>query len=143
MKLVIPRCYKAPGLIIRAKMYYLELNDRGLYMVALGNASATPVVRNPLQQMIADAAVSYFDAKYEKEIVVSEQLIASGQLDQLAAVKHSYFLQKHEVTSFTATPQGQDIINVRIKGGKADLKLQIHSFYGDVIREMMRQLGKA
>ena len=46
MKIVIPRSYKPPGLIIRAKAYYIEFNGKGLYLVELGNASATPNTRS-------------------------------------------------------------------------------------------------
>lgn len=141
-KITVARCYKPPGLIVRAKMYYLELNDKGLYMIELGNASATPVTRNALQQMVADAAVEYFDAKYEKEIVVTEQRLRNGELDQLATEKRSYFLQKSEVKTFTAVAQGHDL-SVRIKGGKADLKLVVLGNFGTSIQEMMRALGKA
>jgi hypothetical protein len=141
MKITVTRCYKPPGLIVRAKMYYLELNDKGLYMIELGNASAMPRTRNQLQQMVAEAAVDYFDAKYEKDIVVTEQRLQNGELDQLATEKRSYFLQKNEVTTFTAVPQGHDI-SVRIKGGKADLKLIVSGSFGQSIQEMMRTLGK-
>ncbi len=140
-KITVTRCYKPPGLIVRAKMYYLELNDKGLYLIELGNASATPATRNALQQMVADAAVDYFDAKYEKEIVVTEQRLRNGELDQLATEKRSYFLQKSEVNTFTAVPQGH-ALSVRIKGGKADLKVVVSGNFGSSIQEMMRALGK-
>lgn len=142
MKISIPRCYKPPGLIVRAKMYYLELNDKGLYMIELGNASAMPNTRNALQQMVADKAVAYFDAKYEKDIVATEQRLHNGELDQLATEKRSYFLQKQEVGTFTSVVDGSGILHVRIKGGKADLKLQMDAGFGESIREMMRALGK-
>ena len=140
MKITIPRCYKPPGLIIRAKTYYLELNDKGLYAIALGNATAQPVTRSAIQQAVADAAVAYFDQRYEKEIVANETRIMQGQLDQLAAEKRSYFLPKNEIVSFVVSPFGYDF-RLRIKGGKANLNLIVAGPYSEQLQKMAQLIN--
>lgn len=135
MKIVIPRSYKPPGLIIRAKAYYIEFNDKGLYLVELGNASATPNTRSALQTYIAEKAVSYFDAKYEKGYLIVEERLRNGDLDQLVTEKRSYFLRKDEVKQFSFVSSGGQL-DVRIKGGKADLKLVIGGMHEAEIKQL-------
>lgn len=141
MKITIPRTIKPPGLIIRAKTYYLELNNKGLYIVALGNAAVMPNTRNYFQQVVADSAVKYFDAKYEVEIAANEQRIRNGELDMLAGEKYSYFLRKEEVQTFSAE-YFQDGVTVKIKGGKAKLTLHAPAEYAKSIAEIAVALGK-
>jgi hypothetical protein len=141
MKITIPRCYKPPGLIIRAKAYYIELNDKGLYLIELGNASATPNTRGALEGYIAEKAVAYFDAKYEKDYLITEERLRNGELDQLATEKRSYFLRKEEIKKFSVSPSGIDF-DVRVKGGKADLKLLVASSNKESIQQMAEAIGK-
>lgn len=142
MKITIPRCYKPPGLIIRAKAYYIEFNDKGLYLVELGNASATPNTRSALQTYIAEKAVSYFDEKYEKDYLIVEERLRNGELDQLVTENRSYFLRKDEVKKFAVTLAGNDF-DVRIKGGKADLKLLVASSNKESVQQLAQVLGQA
>ena len=142
MKITIPRCYKPPGLIIRAKAYYIEFNDKGLYLVELGNASATPNTRGALQTYIAEKAVSYFDEKYEKDYLIVEERLRNGELDQLVTENRSYFLRKDEVKKFAVTLAGNDF-DVRIKGGKADLKLLVASSNKESVQQLAQVLGQA
>lgn len=142
MKITIPRCYKPPGLIIRAKAYYIEFNDKGLYLVELGNASATPNTRGALQTYIAEKAVSYFDEKYEKDYLMVEERLRNGELDQLVTENRSYFLRKDEVKKFAVTLAGNDF-DLRIKGGKADLKLLVASSNKESVQQLAQVLGQA
>lgn len=142
MKITIPRCYKPPGLIIRAKAYYIEFNDKGLYLVELGNASATPNTRGALQTYIAEKAVSYFDEKYEKDYLMVEERLRNGELDQLVTENRSYFLRKDEVKKFAVTLAGNDF-DLRIKGGKADLKLLVASSNKESFQQLAQVLGQA
>lgn len=140
MKLTVHRCLKRPGLIIRAKTYFLELNTKGLYIIALGNAAMMPVTRNPISQAIGDAAYKHYDEKFEVQIAQSEQRIQMGQLDEMATEKHSYFLRKEEVQEFKVEMLN-DSVCVKIKGGKAKITLFVHPHYKDVIAEMSHALG--
>ena len=97
MSITIFRCLKKPGFIDRARMYFLELNDNGLYMIALGKATAVTNVRSSLQQVIAAEAINYFQDKYEPEIVANEKRIAEGQLETMKSEKHCCFLTKSQV----------------------------------------------
>lgn len=139
MKITIPRCYKKPGFIVRAKIYYIELNDKGLYLVALGNASAMPRTHGMIQQYAAEKAVAFFDAKYEPEIQGNEQRIRNGELDSVVTGKHSYFVAKNDVSRFTIEPHF-GALRVKIKGGKANLDLQVSAQHENEIREMQRVL---
>lgn len=141
MKLTVDRCLKRPGLIIRAKTYYLELNPKGLYIVALGNAAMMPVARNPISQAVGDAAYKHFDEKFETQIAENEQKIQLGQMEDLVSEKHSYFLRKDEVQEFKVEIF-HDSVCVKIKGGKAKITLYAHPHYKDVITEMARALNK-
>lgn len=141
MKLTVHRCLKRPGLIIRAKTYFLELNTKGLYIVALGNAAMMPVARNPISQVVGEAAYKHFDEKFEVQIAQNEQRILLGQLDEMATEKHSYFLRRDEVQKFEVD-MFLDSYRVKIKGGKAKITLFVHPHYKDVISKMVRALGK-
>lgn len=141
MKISIPRSIKPPGFIIRAKTYFLELNDKGLYIIALGNATVMPNTRNYFQQAVANSAVKYFDAKYEVQIAANEQRLRNGELDTLAAEKYSYFLRKDEVQLFKAD-YFQDGVTLKIKGGKAKITLHAPAEYADKIHEISAALGK-
>lgn len=141
MKLTVHRCLKRPGLIIRAKTYFLELNTKGLYIIALGNAAMMPVSRNPISQAVGDAAYKHFDTKFETEIARNEQRIELGQMDEMAMEKHSYFLRKDEVREFKVRSI-HDAVRVDIKGGKAKITLYVHPEYGSVINEISSALNK-
>ncbi len=142
MKITIPLCYKPPGLIIRAKAYYIEFNDKGLYSVELGNASATPNTRGALQTYIDEKAVSYFDEKYEMDYLMVEERLRNGELDQLVTENRSYFLRKDEVKKFAVTLAGHDF-DLRIKGGKADLKLLVASSNKESVQQLAQVLEQA
>ena len=142
MKITIHRCLKKPGLIIRAKTYFLELNDKGLYVIALGNATQMPVARGIIEQAAANAAVKYFDSRYEVQIAANEQRIRNGELDQLAAEKYSHFLRKEEVQVFKADQMYDGSVRMRIKGGKLKITLYAPGEYLDKVREMEDAIGK-
>ncbi len=140
MKLTVHRCLKKPGLIIRAKTYFLELNTKGLYIVALGNAAMMPPPRSVVHEVVGKAAFNHFDKKYEAEILANEQKIELGQLDELAATKYSYFLRKEDVQQFKVS-SFHDAVRVDIKGGKAKITLFAHPEYMKTIHEMAKALN--
>lgn len=142
MKISIPRCIKPPGLIIRAKTYFLELNDKGLYMIALGNATVMPNTRSYFQQAVADAAVNHFQSKYEVQIQENLQRIRNGELDQLASSKYSYFLAKNDVREFNITPDAYNGARVKIKGNGVKLTLVAPFDAASSLQEMAKALGK-
>ncbi len=141
MKLTVHRCLKKPGLIIRAKTYFLELNSRGLYIIALGNAAMMPPPRSVVHEVVGKAAYNHFDKKYEAEILANEQKIQLGQLDDLASAKYSYFLRKEEVQEFKVS-SFHDAVRMDIKGGKVKITLFAHPEYGNVVTEIAKILGK-
>jgi hypothetical protein len=142
MNITIHRCLKKPGLIIRAKTYFLELNEKGLYVIALGNATQMPVARGVIEQAAANAAVKYFDNRYEKQIAANEQRIRNGELDRLATERHSHFLRREDVQLFKAVQWNDGSVRIRIKGGKLKITLFAPGEYLDKIREMEESIGK-
>lgn len=142
MKISIPRCIKPPGLIIRAKTYFLELNSKGLYMIALGNAAVIPHTRSYFQEAVADAAVNHFSSKYEVKIQENLQRITNGELDQLASGKYSYFLAKNDVQVFSVAPDNFGQVKIDIKGPGVKLKLVAPGEWSAHVNEIARALGK-
>ena len=92
MSLTIQRCLKKPGIIDRARMFYLEFNEKGLYVIATGKGTQVPTVRGPFAEVIAGKAVNFFIDKFEPEIVANEERIRTGQMETMAEEKHSFFL---------------------------------------------------
>jgi hypothetical protein len=133
---------KKPGLIDRARTYYLELNDKGLYIIALGKATAVPNVRGALSQVIADEAVNFMQKKFEVEIVANEQRLSNGKLEEMATEKHSHFLPVSQVTRFKSSkdPLG---LRIDIKGTKVSITLYCHVGYATEVQAMVDAIGKA
>ncbi len=142
MKITIQRCFKKPGLIDRAKNYFLELNDKGLYIIATGNATLMPRTKNMLQEAIANAAVDHFKNKFEVDIVANEKRILNGELDAMANEKMCYFLEKNQVEVFKVAKDSADAIKVSIKGGKAKLDLLVEMDYWIELNEIAGYLEK-
>lgn len=140
MKLTVHRCLKKPGLIIRAKTYFLELNSRGLYLIALGNAAMIPPPRSVAHEVVGQAAFNHFDRKFEPKILENEQRIQLGQLEEMANEKHCFFLRREEVKQFKVSAFF-DSIRMDIKGGKANITLYAHPEYANVINEIAKSFA--
>lgn len=141
MSLIIHRCLKKPGIIDRARMFYLEFNEKGLYVIATGKGTQVPTVRGPFAEVIAEKAVNFFIDRYEPEIVANEERIRIGQIETMATEKHSFFLSKNEIELFKSSPD-IDSIKISIKGNKNSIKLYAHPGYQNVIEAMERSIDK-
>lgn len=141
MKHTIHRTMKKPGLIDRARTYFLELNEKGLYILALGKATVVPNARGALSQVIADEAVNFMQKKFEVEIVANEQRVAAGKLDEMAAEKHSHFLPANAVTQFRSSKDAMGI-RIDIKGPKVSITLYCHPGYATEVQAIVDAIGK-
>lgn len=146
MKHVVQRCMKRPGLIDRARTYYLEFNQKGLYIVAIGPAGQKP--HFPKKTLVSEAAqalvsgiVAKMEAKMEVEIVANEERLANGQLETMATEKKSYFISQNQIELFKLKREG-DLIKISIKGGKVSINLFANEAYMEELSEMETAIGK-
>jgi hypothetical protein len=141
MNYIIQRCTKPPGLIIRALTYYLELNDQGLYIICLGNATAQPNTNDIISEAIANQAVKFFDKRYEKEIQKNEEILKKDGLEKSLKNKRSYFLTLAQISDFKVTQLNGSQIKIAIKG---DVKITLicHSYYSAIASAMSDLINK-
>lgn len=143
MKLTVNRCLKRPGLIDGARMYYLELNDEGLYLINLGRSTiAAPQSADFISQAIANKALNIIQNKFEKKIHETELRVEKGELKELAKEKHSYFFSNNDIAVYNFRMVNDGSIQIEIKGGKTNMKLYAHSSYGRIIQSIKQTIGK-
>ncbi len=125
MAIVITRCVKRAGLIERARTYRLEHNAKGLYVLCIGPATGrfTPKRVPLLQQMMQEAAVKYFDTKYEAEHLAAEAELSRIGLDAYAARKLSAFIPSGARPEITLD---EGDCSVLIKHDKLKRKLHVN-----------------
>jgi hypothetical protein len=131
MKYSISRCTKPPGLIIRALTYYLELNEKGLYLICLGNATAQPVTHDIISAAIADGAVKFFDNRYEKQIKKNEEQLLTLGAEKMVNTRHSHFFELNTLKALKVSQLTNGMIQIEIKGPKK-IKLQCHPHFHSI-----------
>lgn len=137
MYYTVNRCIKRAGLIDRARTYCLLLNDDGLYILYLGKATGQmPESGDIITQVISDKAVNFFEQRYEKEISASEEKIKNGNLAEIAKEKHSFFLKKGQVQSFSFNSFHDGTSQIKIKGEGVKITLHAHNYYGKIIKSI-------
>lgn len=141
MNYVIHRCVKPPGLIIRALTYYLELNDQGLYIICLGNATAQPNTHDIISEVIADQAVKFFDKRYEKEIKKNEEILQKDGVEKSLKNKRSYFLTPKQISDFKVTQLNSNQIKIVIKGD-TKITLVCNGYYIGIANAISDQVNK-
>lgn len=137
MKYTINRCMKMPGLIDRARTYFLELNDKGLYIIAIGKAGLEPNIRQDNLTNIAAMAIakkinSPIARKMEEEILTNEERLQNGKMEEIVREKKSYFLTTNDIVSFKTTNQGKTT-KINIKGKGMKIELHVDNSYSDQI----------
>ena len=147
MKQTVNRCIKKPGLIDRARTYYLELNEKGLYIIAIGKAGQKPNLRQ--DNLVNIAALSLakklnnpFAIKMEEEIVANEERLAKGLMDEMVKEKNSFFLKKNEISIFKNQQEKDATISTHIRGGKLKITLYSDSAYMEELKKMEELIGK-
>ncbi len=143
MNLIVNRTMKKPGLIDRARTYYLELSDLGLYIIALGKAGQKPHLRSNLVNNAAQALVKgivhSIELKMEEEIVANEARIAAGNNKEMVLEKKSYFLTKNQISNFNVSNDGE-FLKINIKGEKVALTLFADPAYKEEIQAIESNL---
>lgn len=115
MNYSITRCTKPPGLIQRALTYYIELNDKGLYLICLGKATVQPIARDPLSQVVANEAVKFFDKRYEKEIQKNEDELKRIGVSEMVKNKNCYFFPVENIAQFRIRILGDRSVEIKLK----------------------------
>ena len=144
MKYTVDRCMKRPGLIDRARTYYLEFNEKGLYVIAIGKAGQKPYIPREMlvtvaAQALAKPIINKIEEKMEAEIVANEQRLASGQLESMAQEKHSRFLEKGQISQFKLNKQ-VDTLQLVIKASGFSITLYAHEAYAEQLQQMEQAL---
>jgi len=116
MNYSISRCTKPPGLIQRALTYYLELNEHGLYIICLGKATAQPIARDTLSQVVANEAVKFFDKRYEKEIQKNEEQLRKIGTIEMAKNKNCFYIPIEKIESFRIKILHDKSVQIKLKG---------------------------
>jgi hypothetical protein len=143
MSNVIHRCIKRPGLIDRARTYYLELNTKGLYILCLGNATQEiPRSGDFVANAIATQAVNFIANQYEKKIRETETQIQTSGIDGVAQEKHSHFLLPSEIENFEFNLLSDNSLRIKIKSGKLKITLFADGYYSRIAQSMKQELNK-
>ncbi len=141
MSLIIHRCIKRPGLIEGARTYYLELNNDGLHIICLGNATQeVPSSGNIASDIIAGKAINFIANRYEKKIREMEDRIQKEGVNVISKEKKSHFLTTSQIEIFEFTMLNDGSIRIKIKGGKAKLTLFAHQYYGRTLQNMKQSI---
>lgn len=141
MSLIIHRCIKRPGLIEGARTFYLELNNEGLHIICLGNATQeVPGSGNIAADIIAGKAINFIANRYEKKIREAEERIQKEGVSILSKEKKSYFLTPAQIEVFDFSVLNDGTIKINIKGGKAKLTLFAHQYYGRTLQNMKQTI---
>jgi hypothetical protein len=144
MEYTINRSVKRPGLIVGARTMFIQLNDKGLYVICLGNATQTPRPTNDLiVNLVADKAVDFFQNRYEKKIRETEARIKTESLDDLAKGKLCYFIPTNEITFFKASIEPDSHLKIQMKGGKLNMKVYTHPYYQQIAESIESLINKA
>ena len=146
MKYIVGRCMKRPGLIDRARTYYLEFNDKGLYIIAIGPAGQKPhfprkTLVNEAAQALVKGLVQKMEEKMELEILDNEQRIANGQLALLAMEKKSYVVPSNEIKLFQSKREGE-LIKIVVKSAIVSITLFASEGYLEEVLAMETAIGK-
>ncbi len=140
---IIHRCIKKPGLIDRARTFYLELNDKGLYIICLGNTTQeVPRSGDLVAHAIATKAIHFIANRYEKKIKATEEQIQTKGVDEMVQTKHSYLFSKSEVEIFDFIVLSDQSIQIKIKGPKQKITLYADAYYGRTAQNIKQGLGK-
>lgn len=141
MSLIIHRCIKRPGLIEGARTFYLELNNEGLHIICLGNATQeVPDSGNIAADILAGKAINFIANRYEKKIRETEERIQKEGVSILSKEKKSYFLTPAQIEVFDFTVLNDGTIKINIRGGKAKLTLFAHQYYGRTLQNMKQTI---
>jgi hypothetical protein len=144
MEYTINRSVKRPGLIVGARTMFIQLNDKGLYVICLGNATQTPRPTNDLiVNLVADKAVDFFQNRYEKKIRETEVRIKTESLDELVKEKLCYFVPTNEITLFKASIEPDSHLKIQMKGGKLNMKVYTHPYYQQIAESIESLINKA
>lgn len=144
MEYTINRSIKRPGLIVGARTMFIQLNDQGLYVICLGNATQSPKPSNDLiVNFVADKAVDFFQNRYEKKIRETEARIKSENLDDLAKGKLCYFIPLEQVTLFKTSIEADSSLKIHMKGGKLNMKVYTHQYYKPIAESMQTLINKS
>ncbi len=133
MSLLIRRCIKKPGLIDRARTYRLEHNEQGLYVLYLGPATGEFTKFRPgaLEKVMADAALSYFGNRYEKQHLEAEAELERIGLGAFVTKPHCALIAPRSQAEITLSDSDGAAV---IKHQKLKLKVFLNPGDYDVMK---------